>query len=91
MLALFKRYMMTSFLNKRLIWIVNFVKRLGSSTQKTTTGKDKSFQSIKVIYIKKGHLPGHEWYEQEFVHSYHHDQGGYAMAIKHDERKTEGR
>jgi hypothetical protein len=50
--------------------------------------KAKSFQSIKVIYIKKGHLPGHEWYEQRFVHSYHHDQGGYAMAVKDDERKS---
>jgi hypothetical protein len=88
MLALFRRRMMTSFLNKRLIWIVNFVKRLGSSTQKTTMDKAKSFQSIKVIYIKKGHLPGHEWYEQRFVHSYHHDQGGYAMAVKDDERKS---
>lgn len=74
----------TSLLKKKWTWIVNCVKRLGLSTQKTTTDTDESFQSIKVIYIKKGHLPGHEWYEKKFIHSHHHDQGGYAMAVKHE-------
>lgn len=77
-----------SFLKKNLTWIVSCVKRSDTSNQETTTSVFGSSQSIKVIYIKKGHLPGHDWYEREFVHSYHHDAGGYAMAVKHDERKS---
>ena len=68
--------------------IVSCVTRSDTSKAKTTTQELGSSKSIKVIYIKKGHLPGYDWYEREFVHSYHHDQGGYAMAIKHDERKS---
>ena len=79
---------LTSSLKKNLTWIVSCVTRSDTSNQETTTSVFGSSKSIKVIYIKKGQLPGSEWYEREFVHSYHHDQGGYAMAVKHDERKS---
>ena len=74
-----------SSLKKNLTWIVSCVTRSDTSSPETTTSVFGSSKSIKVIYIRKGQLPGSEWYEREFVHSYHHDQGGYAMAIKHDE------
>lgn len=80
-----------SLLKKNLTSIVSCVTRSDTSNQETTTSVFGSSKSIKVIYIRKGQLPDSEWFECEFVHSYHHDQGGYAMAIKHDERKTEGR
>lgn len=80
---------LTSSLKKNLTWIVNCVKRSDTSSPETTTQELGSFQSIRVIYIKKGELPGRDWYEQKFVHSYHHDQGGYAMAVKDDGECTE--
>jgi len=79
---------LTLLLKKNLTRIVNFVKRSDTSSPETTTSVFGSSKSIKVIYIKKGQLPGSEWHEQKFVHSYHHDQGGYAMAVKNDERKS---
>lgn len=79
---------LTLLLKKNLTWIVSCVIRSDTSNQETTTSVFGSSKSIKVIYIKKGQLPGGEWYEREFVHSYHHDQGGYAMAVKNDERQS---
>jgi hypothetical protein len=76
---------LTLLLKKNLTRIVSCVTRSDTSNQETTTSVFGSSKSIKVIYIRKGHLPGHEWYEQKFVHSYHHDQGGYAIAVKHEE------
>jgi hypothetical protein len=87
-LMLSRLSLMTSSLKKNLTWIVSCVRRSDTSNQETTTSVFGSSKSIKVIYIKKGHLPGHEWFEREFIHSYHHDAGGYAMAVKHDERKS---
>jgi hypothetical protein len=79
---------LTLLLKKSLIWIAKCVKRLVTSSQKTTTQPLGSFQSIKVIYIKKGQLPSDDWHEERFIHSYHHDAGGYAMAVKYDKRKS---
>jgi hypothetical protein len=85
---LLQQQSLTLLLKKSLTWIVSCVTRSAISKDKTTMREPGSFQSIKVIYIRKGQLPGHDWYERKFIHSYHHDQGGYAMAIKHDQRKS---